>query len=297
MKILLRIFLLLVLAVFSWCAVALIAAHAQVRAISVPLPTEEELLSLKSADGPVAVYFLNTSEQVLEHNTMTHSVFLLEWSDGRLFMLDAGMSPPRAKEFGDTISLLSGVDKATVHGTIPALLGPPVDRVMGVGFTHLHIDHTEGLNSFCDALASNPLLLQTSIQRDEHNFHTSEGAVIVGSSCLKSPRQTDARFITSSRFAGMGMFAIGGHTPGSTLLAAWVGDELYLFSGDTTNSKREIVEDLGKGAIYSYLLIPEATARTAELRKWLREMNSADNTRVVVSHDLEDIRRQGIVEF
>ena len=55
---------------------------------------------------------------------------------------------------------------------------------------------------------------------------------------------------------------IGGHTPGSTLFAVADGGRLLLFTGDITNSKADILENRGKGFVYSYLLVP---------RKWKKE--------------------------
>jgi hypothetical protein len=36
------------------------------------------------------------------------------------------------------------------------------------------------------------------------------------------------------------------------------------------------------------VLVPENTARTAELRRWLAELDSREDTTVIVSHDAED---------
>ncbi len=271
-----------------WLCVTLAVAHVQVRGSKVAPPTEAALAALKHEQGPVALYFLNTSEQPLQEYTLTHSVFVLEWADGSLFLIDAGMSESRALDFGELIALIMGGEDPTVHGTLASLLGERRQDVKGIGFTHLHIDHTEGLSTLCDGGRENIQLVQTRWQKEEHNFNTREGAAIVESSCLFSGGDWKARF------PGLGVFPIGGHTPGSTLFAAWIDKQLFLFPGDTTNSKQDILLDRGKGAIYSYLMVPEDTGQTAALREWLKRKDSEPAVRVLVSHDLQDILRQGV---
>lgn len=285
---LLQVLGLALLLLLIWLGVTLALAHVQVRGSRTAPPTDAALAALKNEQGPVALHFLNTSEQPLEEETLTHSVFVLQWADGSLFLIDAGMSESRAVDFGELIALLLGGEGPTVHGTVGSLLGDKLLDVKGIGFTHLHIDHTEGLSTLCDSGRQSIRLVQTQWQQEEHNFNTREGASIVESSCL------DGAGDWKSLFPGLGVFPIGGHTPGSTLFATWIDEQLFLFPGDTTNSKREILQDSGKGAIYSYLLVPEDTRQTAALRKWLKQKDSQPSVRVLVSHDLEDIRQQGV---
>ncbi|MBT7370816.1 MAG: MBL fold metallo-hydrolase, partial [Gammaproteobacteria bacterium] len=228
--------LLIVLSVLLW------PAHKQVRAAAVEVPGVSVFDSLKTPEGPVRIYYVNTSDQKLPDSVLTHSVFIFEWADGRQFMLDAGMTEARAIEFGENIELALGGDRAQPHGNIASVLGRDIERVSGVGFTHLHIDHTEGVGIFCENTSSEPMLLQTSRQATAHNFNTTEGASIVNSSCLKGQVVDRPGIVTSDVFPGLGFMGIGGHTPGSTLFAAWLGDQLYVFSGDITNSKAEIIE-------------------------------------------------------
>ena len=62
-----------------------------------------------------------------------------------------------------------------------------------------------------------------------------------------------------------------------------------MFSGDTTNRKSEIADDSGKGFVYSYLIVPEDTARTATLRRWFAALDRNDDVDVIVSHDLAEL--------
>ncbi|MEH6567747.1 MAG: MBL fold metallo-hydrolase, partial [Halioglobus sp.] len=187
-----------------------------------------------------------------------------------------------------------GAQEVEIHGAIGSLLGDHVARVDGVGFTHLHIDHTDGILSLCEAVEKSPLLLQTNLQRQEQNFYTQEGADILADSCLTPAEIEGNSILTSDEFPGLGMVALGGHTPGSTLFAAWHKGQLYVFSGDITNSKSDLIEDRGKGWVYSYLIVPEDTARTAQLRQWLRALEDRPDTTIVVSHDLSDFERSGL---
>ena len=50
------------------------------------------------------------------------------------------------------------------------------------------------------------------------------------------------------------------------------------------------MNDAGKGAFYSYLVVPEDTGRTQLLRGWLRDMEQLPNVHVLVSHDIEDMQ-------
>ncbi len=293
------IVLLLLLALLGGAAaVALVPPHLQIRRIEPALPELASLRALaRDADAPVRIRFVNTSEQPLFGRALGHLVFLIEWADGRLFMIDAGMDRAEAAEFADLMQRMGDAGEPVIHGSIAELLGDTTDRVAGVGFTHLHIDHSQGIVPFCAARGTGALLAQTDHQRDEHNVHTEEGAGLVADSCLTPAARSGAPLERVEGFPGFAIASLGGHTPGSTLFAAAVGGHLWIFSGDITNSKSELVEDRGKGFVYSWLLVPENTARTSELRQWLRELDREPDVTVVVSHDLHDARAIGLEEF
>lgn len=297
MKVLAKSALFLIIFVALALAVFLVPQHAQIGAITPPIPTANDLKALENFDGPTGLYYLNTSEQTLERGSLTHSVFVFEWPDGRLLLVDAGMREAQALEFADLLRTMSGGGALTLHGNVAALLGKEATRVAGIAFTHLHIDHTEGVIALCDAITAAPILLQTSLQREEQNFNTREGAQILSDSCLKPEPLAQGKVWTSSKFPGLGLIPVGGHTPGSTLFAATIEGQLYVLSGDITNTKDAVEADSGKGWVYSNLLVPENTDRTRELRQWLRGLMSRQDTTVVVSHDLDDIRASGIPEF
>jgi glyoxylase-like metal-dependent hydrolase (beta-lactamase superfamily II) len=269
-------------------------AHWQVRQVEPPLPSLAQLRALQRPDGPVAIRYLNTSEQASAAGVATHSVFVVEWANGDLFMIDAGMTEAAAARFGAMLERVLDAQPARVHGTVASLLGAEVRRVQGVGFTHLHSDHTEGMLAFCEARGAGAMLLQTRWQATQHNFSTRGGAELLRESCLQPAPLSAGIVQTSPRFPGLGIIAVGGHTPDSTLFAIALGDRLYLLSGDITNSKAEIDGDLPKPLLYSYLIVPEHVPRMSLLRRWLKDLGSEPNVRVVVSHDLVDVRSSGI---
>lgn len=275
----------LVLAVAAF----LVPPHLQTRRIAPALPSAAELLALRDvADGPVSIESVLVASQEAPRGTIGHSVFLARWADGRAFMIDAGMDRAGAADFAALLTRLMGAGEARFYGDAAEQLGPRVRDVRGVGFTHLHIDHTQGVGAFCAARGPGAAVYQTRWQAEEHNFNTTEGAGIIRDSCLEPRRLDGEGLVPVEGFPGLGAVALGGHTPGSTLFAVAVNGKLWLFSGDTTNTKANLLGDVGKGFLYSFVLVPENTARTAELRRWLAALDARDDITVVVSHDPED---------
>ena len=92
-------------------------------------------------------------------------------------------------------------------------------------------------------------------------------------------------------FPGLAAVSLGGHTPGSTLFAARVGRTYWLFSGDITNDKQSLTQDLPKHWAYSLLIVPEDTARTARLRQYLGALDDIDGVTVLPAHDIDVMAR------
>jgi glyoxylase-like metal-dependent hydrolase (beta-lactamase superfamily II) len=295
MRVLVRILSAIAVLALLGAALFWIPPHVQTRRIAPPLPSRDELRGLLAvAGGPTRVRTLTIASQPSPRGTIGHTVFLAEWPDGRAFMLDAGMDHAAADDFAGMLKTMAGAGEAAFFGDVADQLGADLQRVQGVGFTHLHIDHTQGVGAFCKARGQGAAVYQTHWQIEEHNFNTREGAKIIADSCLE-PRALagDGGLLAVPGFPGLAVVALGGHTPDSTLFALAVQGRLWLFSGDTTNTKASLLNDVGKGFLYSYVLVPENTARTHELRQWLAKLDAEDDISVVVSHDLDDILANG----
>ena len=105
-------------------AIALVPPHLQVRSVEPALPDVTALRALLSVEnGPVRLRYVNTSSQALPQGELGHTVFLVEWANGNLFMIDAGMDREAAIEFGRLMETALGAEEAISHGTIAALLG------------------------------------------------------------------------------------------------------------------------------------------------------------------------------
>ena len=290
MKWFLRIISSVVVLAIITLMVFLIPAHIQVRGVTPALPSQKEMLALRGVNGPTKVAYILTSSQQLERGQISHISIVIEWANGQRFLIDTGMSEEEAESFAKLLQKMdASAGQASVYGTVAQLLGPNIEDVAGVGFTHLHIDHTQGIKSFCDQRGKGAVLLQTPNQKDLHNFNTTEGAGLVASSCLtpvEFSSTNNGNLYRSNQFPGLAALELGGHTPGSTLWAVALGNKVLLFSGDTTNDKTSIDHDTPKQALYSYFIVPENTKRTAELRQWLRKLDQSEPFSVIVSHDL-----------
>lgn len=292
MKLFAKIVGIVVLLLLVAVIIFLLPAHLQVRAVEPPLPTEESLRALLDLDtGPTRVSLLTTSSQRTGSGVLGHNSVVIEWANGEIVLIDAGMDEAAAVEFGELIGSMRGdAEQPEIYGNIAQLLGADIDRVKAVGFTHLHIDHSQGVVNFCAARGEGASLLQTTYQRDLHNFNTTEGAALIASSCLRQNIVEGDGLMQFARFPGLALYPLGGHTPGSTLFAVADGKRLLLFSGDITNSKADISNDQAKAFLYSYLLVPENNQRTAVLRDWLRNLDQQADIEVVVSHDLQNMQ-------
>jgi glyoxylase-like metal-dependent hydrolase (beta-lactamase superfamily II) len=296
MRLVLRVLGLLVLLALVLLAIRLVPPHLQIRRVHPKLPSAAELRTLLAAPGgPRSLRWLNTSSQPLARGTIVHSVFLAEWPDGALFEVDAGMDAQRAVAFGELLRPLSGGGAVTAHGTVSELVGDAVSRVRGLGFTHLHIDHTQGVQALCAAgPASGARVYQGSQQAALRDPNTREGGDLVAASCFEKAVAGDEGLLTLAEFPGMALIPVGGHTACSTMFAFAVNGHVWLLSGDITNSRAALLADTGKGFVYSGLLVPEDTRRTQELRRYLAALDAEDDVTVVVSHDLEALQASGL---
>jgi len=280
------------------CVLALLAftvpAHWQIRQITPDLPDWAQLdAALNTPDGPVSLAMISTAVQTSTFGEIGHPGILLTWPDGRHFLIDTGMPPEAAQAFGEPMELL-GAAPITTYGAVATQLGVAVDGVQGIAFTHLHNDHTDGLPGICDAQLKPATVYQTRLQREKLNYTTKIGLKALD--VAKCPRQvlTADTIKPVPGFPGLLAISLGGHTPGSTLFAVRIDDRSWIFSGDITNNRQSILENLPKPWWYSTLVVPEGTERTAVLRDWLRRLDERPGVTVLPAHDTAAMAAAGL---
>jgi glyoxylase-like metal-dependent hydrolase (beta-lactamase superfamily II) len=228
---------------------------------------------------------------------MAYPVFVLEWADGRLLLVDAGMDGPSALEFGQVIEWLGGepIEPGVVIGTA---LGAARSRVAGLVFTHLHVDHTQGVGSLCPPGAE-PLPVFLSAAQVEHPNHTTRGglAQIRNAPCLQPHILEGAGALALPGFPGVAVVPVAGHTPGSQMIVAWVGAERprgIVLVGDVVNAIDGVFYDVAKPAMYRWLIVPEDDERLGDARRWLSRLGHERDLLIVPSHDKEHIEAVGL---
>lgn len=287
MRWIIRVIVIVLLLSVAGLAAFLGPAHLQIRALEPALPTEAELRALANVPGgPTTIRIAQSSSQAGAERVLGHSLVILEWANGRRFMIDAAMDQQASEEFGELVAKMSpGMGPVNYHGNVAELLGAELSTVHGVGFTHLHADHVQGIDAFCAARGPGARSYQTVAQATRHNLHTKESAEQLALSCLEPTVLDGDGLLRISDFPGLGIVSLGGHTPGSTLFAAHIDGTLWLMSGDISNVKSKLMSNTGKGWLYSTLFVPENTSRTEELRLWLSALDRQANTEVIVAHD------------
>ena len=295
-------------------AAILLQAHAQIDALQPALPGPEEIRGAP-ADGPlpIGLSVVHTAQQksprsgVLDPSrdpgtaqpyVMTHAAFVLEWPDGRLFLIDSGLTPEDAASFGAPLEWL-GADPIQPLGAIGDQLAGARSRIAGVGFTHLHQDHTSGLATLCTGGPDSVLVFQTRLQAEVGNFTTAPGnSDLAEAGCAEYRRLADLPLAPIPGFPGLFVIRAAGHTPGSQIFVARVqgadGPRTWIFTGDVVNHIAGIERDVPKPRLYSLLVVPESEERLGQLRRYLRKLQNQEGFNLLVSHDLEQIRSQQI---
>jgi glyoxylase-like metal-dependent hydrolase (beta-lactamase superfamily II) len=277
---------LLSIAVF---AVVTLPAHWQIRSVAVEIPSAKMLGAalddVSVNDFPSEIQFINTAQQSGPFGKLGHVGVLIQWADGKSFLIDTGMNEAEAIAFGSPFELLGAAPTQT-FGAVEKQLGSTVKNIHGIGFTHLHSDHTAGVSRICDAMDTPATVYQTRDQKSLHNLHTRAGQVLVNeSSCSKSELGATTMKPVPG-FSGLFAIAAGGHTPGSTLFITRLDGETWIFAGDITNAMSDIYNNHGKGFMYSYLLIPEDVQVLREWRLWLKAQDERAGVHVLVAHDI-----------
>ena len=274
----------------------LIEAHYEMNQTAPPVPPIEQLAAVSGGtDGPVRLRYINSGTQIWPGGDRgTYGGFLLEWADGRAFAIDVGMTKPVAVEFGASLELL-GAGPVRALGSMAEVLRTDARRIEGVGISHLHYDHPDGMGLLCKVHPEKLPVYQVPLQYRRGNFSTLLGeADLEEADCVVRIQLLDGPLYDIPGFPGLAAFPVGGHTPGSTIFVANVAGTRWVFAGDVTNNFQNLLDDVAKPLAYSVFLIPENRTRLHQLRIWLAEINERPEFEVLVAHDLDRIAEAGI---
>jgi glyoxylase-like metal-dependent hydrolase (beta-lactamase superfamily II) len=296
----------LVIIAFVASAVVLVPAHVGIRREHPPLPAIETVQAALSAvvDGPVRLRWIVTSSQAMPRSMvlgsgdphpdrpyrLCHSAFAVEWEDGRILLIDAGMTRAQAAAFG-AMGEWAGAEPIEVATTVAAALGPRVKDAAGVVFTHLHVDHVDGVRELC-AAGDEPRIdaFLNSAQAQRTNHTTGDALATVRSlPCLRPVELAAAGLLPLEGFPGAFVIPVAGHTPGSQVIVIAMRDgrgrRAIAFTGDVVNHIDGVNFDIGKPALYRALVVPEDDGRLSEVRRFLRDLRDIAGFELLVSHD------------
>lgn len=300
-------------------AVVLVRAHLGVRAETAPLPTLEAIAAASTVgtivdDPPVRLSVINTASQPMPRAAvldagrdphpggafvMSFPAFVLEWKDGRLLLVDAGMTEAGAIAFGKPIEWLGGAQPMVPHASVATALDDAAARVKGIVFTHLHTDHVGGITELCQRLNAVPVAL-TQAQAERTNYTTRPGLdLLEEAECVHFTRVSGGPLFPVPGFPGVFLIDAGGHTPGSQIVLAFVSGadgavRRYAFTGDIVNNLDGIRFDVPKPFAYRTFLVPESEPRQTELRAFLKRLHDEAGFDLLVSHDQLALEASGV---
>jgi len=292
-------------------------AHIAIRRERAPLPSVVAVLATAAGDDrPIAISWINTASQTMPRSAvldsrrdinpgpphvLSHPAFVFEWSDGRLLLVDTGMDRAGAVAFGKPIERLVGAQPIEPLSSLAERLGPLRERVAGLVFTHLHVDHVEGVGALCAGIPHPVPVFMTEAQRERSNYSTRPGRwLLERAACAKPVTLEGGPLFALPGFPGVLVIAAGGHTPGSQIVIAHVrqGEKLrtYALTGDIVNNIDGINHDIPKPFFYSLVVVPEDGERLAELRGFLRELRDRAGIVLLVSHDQAELEASGVTQ-
>lgn len=309
----------LVLLLTVAATVVLVGAHRAVRRETAPLPTLDAIAAVAGVgqivdDAPTGVSVINTASQAMPRASvldpardphgeqpyvMSHPSFVLEWKDGRMLLIDAGMTEAGARAFGTPLEWLGGADPLVPHRSAALALGAAAARVQGIVFTHLHTDHVGGVAELCARV--NLLHVPITTAQAERTNHTTRPGLdqLEEAECVRFERVNGGPLFPVPGFPGVFLIDAGGHTPGSQIVLAFThnGDgtsHRYAFTGDIVNNIDGITYDVPKPLLYRLLVVPESEERQHELRLFLKRLRDEAGFELLVSHDQHAIEATGM---
>jgi len=313
---LLKVVVVVVLLVVALAAGGLAWLHWEIQLARDPLPLLSDVLAVgATGEVPVKLSVIETSQQQTPRSgvidpagdphkdapfVMTHPAFVLEWADGRILLVDTGMTREGAIKFGVPLEQFFNAGPANALTSTAAALGDAASRVQAIVFTHLHIDHTDGLRELCGRIGHPVKVFSTALQLDSWTPFTSEGKdLIAHAPCAERVRLGHTPMKPLDGFPGVGIVSVGGHTPDSQAVFAAVrgaDDKLvrYVFTGDVTNTIDGMRSDVSKPLLYRLVIVPEDDDRLGELRRYFTTLERDHGIQIAVSHDQGHLHELGI---
>lgn len=303
------------LGIVVFAAAGLWWAHRAIDAERAPLPAVADLAASPVVDDqPLRLTMINTASQpmaragVLDADrdpnpgqpyVMSHPSFALEWADGRILLIDTGMTPEQAVAFGKPIQMIRDAQPIEPHRATAEALGVDAGRVHGVIFTHPHTDHTGGIGALCERVGHDVPVFMTSAQAERPNYTTRPGlGQIRDAACARPTRLDGGPLMPVPGFPGVWVIDAGGHTPGSQIIIAQVGSgavtRRYAFVGDIVNNRDGIEHDIPKPWVYRTFIVPESETRQEELRRFLKQVEEQAHATLLVSHDQLSLEQSGV---
>lgn len=226
---------------------------------------------------------------------MTHPLYLFRWGDGTTAIADAGLAPDGARSFGRPTEFL-GAEK-TVCGVAP-FAGIDPARVRAAVFSHLHVDHIQGLRAVCANGSAIEIRISPEQADSDERFEVGgrgELEAMAEAGCVRSKAfdLVDADSVAPglAGLPGLHRVATPGHTPGSQLIIGFVrGDAGTLRSvvvaGDVVNHRAGFRHDRPKPWWYRRLIVREVDDLQAENRHLLARLDAA-GFEILVDHHTE----------
>lgn len=290
-------------------------AHRAIDAERAPLPAVADIAGARPVDDPpLRLSIINTASQPMGRAgvltadrdpdpgapyVMSHPSFVLEWADGRILLIDTGMTAEQAISFGKPIQMIREAQPIQPHRSTADALGIDVARVRGVIFTHPHTDHTGGIGALCERVGHDIPVFMTIAQAQRPNYTTRPGlAEIHAAACARPVGLDGGPLMPVPGFPGVSVIDAGGHTPGSQIVIAQVGSgdgqRRYVFVGDIVNNADGIEHDIPKPWVYRTFIVPESETRQGELRRFLKRLEDEAHALPLVSHDQLSLERSGV---
>lgn len=281
-----------------------LSAHQQIDDLNPPFPSLSQIRDSARVGGlPISLEMFNTASQMIEKTSvleasesgemfeMSFPAFLITWENGRQFLVDAGMTESVATAFGKPSEIL-GAGPMQYHGALNSYVN--VDSIAGIGFTHLHQDHVDGVQTLCPE-AKNLVIIQGEKQFTQTNYGTAQQNELLASlDCGERLLIRDNRILKSiAGFPGLYMIDVAGHTPGSQVFVVHIKVEgrntTYVLAGDLANHFDGIDSNIPKPAFYSRFIVPENLKQLNRARIWLKQLDAEYNINVLISHHKQSI--------